>query len=105
MNPAVWMILIAAAITFALRAVPFVLFGRGKAMPPLMEKLARRLPAAIMAVLVVYSLKSVAAQSLRESLPLLLASAATVAVHLWRKNAPLSIALGTLLYMILIRIP
>ena len=58
---------------------------------------------AIMAVLVVYCLKSVPDEWYPGGLCQLLAVAVTALVHKWRHNTFLSIILGTAVYMLLIR--
>lgn len=50
-------ILIAFAITFSLRALPFILFNGNRKMPEKLEHLGKTLPATIMAVLIVYCIK------------------------------------------------
>ena len=50
-------ILIAFAITFSLRALPFVLFSGNRKMPEKLDQLGKTLPATIMAVLIVYCIK------------------------------------------------
>ncbi|MBQ8972863.1 MAG: AzlD domain-containing protein [Clostridia bacterium] len=97
-------VLICAACTFLLRLAPFVLFGGKKGMPPAMRRLAMKLPPAIIAVLVVYCLKGVPTGGSGGAVASLVAVAAVVALHLWRKNTLLSIAGGTAVYMALLRI-
>ena len=58
---------------------------------------------AIMAVLVVYCLKSVPDEWYPGGLLQVLAVAVTALVHKWRHNTFLSIILGTAVYMLLIR--
>ena len=50
-------ILIAFAITFSLRALPFALFSGNRKMPEKLDQLGKTLPATIMAVLIVYCIK------------------------------------------------
>lgn len=50
-------IIIAFAITFSLRALPFILFNGNRKMPEKLERLGKTLPATIMAVLIVYCIK------------------------------------------------
>ena len=95
---------VCAACTFATRVVPFALFGRKRAMPPAVRRLAMKLPAAIIAVLVVYCLKSLPGSDATNAAVTLVSSAAVVVLHLWEKNTLLSIAGGTLLYMALLRL-
>lgn len=97
-------VLICAVCTFLLRFAPFALFSGKRSMPPAVQKVASKMPAAIIAVLVVYCLKSVPAADLPTVLTNLISVAAVVALHLWKRNTLLSIAGGTALYMALLRI-
>ena len=104
MMQALWIVLVCAGVTGLLRAAPFVFFGGKKGMPRMVEKLGRALPPAIMAALVVYCLKAVPFGSFADGAKQLIAGAAVVLLHLWRRNTLLSIAAGTAVYMILIRL-
>ena len=97
------LILVCAAVTVVVRALPFLALGRDGRTPAPVRRLGERLPPAIMAILVVYCLRSVEFSALAGWLPALAAGAATVALHLWRRNTLLSIAGGTVLYMLLLR--
>ena len=97
------MILAVALATAITRFLPFLLFPESKQPPKLIEDLSRLLPAAMMGLLVVYCLKGVDLASTAQWLPQLLGVAVTAAVHLWRRNTLLSIAVGTALYMILVQ--
>jgi len=93
-------IAIMAIVTFALRAVPFAIVMPLRS-SALVGYLGVYLPARIMLILVAYSLKNVSVTAPSHGIPELIAVAATAAVHLWRKNAVLSIVLGTGLYVVL----
>ena len=95
---------ICALVTILLRALPFVCFGGKRGAPRLVLALGRTLPAAIMAALVVYCLKGVPYGTVREGACQLIAAAAVVALHVWKRSTLLSIGAGTALYMILIRL-
>ena len=97
-------IAVSAAVTFALRALPFVCFGGKRGMPRRIVRLGSVLPPAIMAALVVYCLKGVPYGTVREGACQLIAAAAVVALHVWKRSTLLSIGAGTALYMILIRL-
>ena len=97
------LILAVAALTTALlRALPFALFGR-RALPRWVGYLGGALAPAIMGVLVVYCLKDADFAGRTHGLREVAAVAATVGLHLWRRNTLLSIAGGTAVYMFLIR--
>ena len=97
-------VIVCAACTFALRAAPFLLFSGKKDMPTGLRRLAARMPAAIIAVLVIYCLKGMPDAALTENTVTLISVAAVVALHLWKKNTLVSIAGGTVLYMALLRL-
>ncbi|MEI8095621.1 MAG: AzlD domain-containing protein [Spirochaetales bacterium] len=60
----------------------------------------RSLPAVILLLLTIYSLKDVAYTVKPWGLPELVSLAVVMGLHLWKKNALLSIAAGTGLYML-----
>ncbi len=95
---------ICSAVTIVLRAAPFAFFGGKKGVPRIVEALGRTLPPAIMAALVVYCLKSVPFGTMSNAASQIIAAACVVALHVWKRNTLLSIAAGTAVYMILIRI-
>ena len=95
-------ILISGAITYLLRALPFLVFHDGRQMPAWISGLTSALPAAIMAILVVYCLKDVPASSAQTQLAAAAGVAATSAVHLWRRSTILSVFAGTAVYMLLL---
>ena len=95
---------ICAGVTLLTRALPFVCFGGKRGVPQLVTALGKALPSAIMAALVVYCLKSVPFGSFISGAKQLIAAGAVVALHLLKRNTLLSIAGGTALYMILIRL-
>ena len=95
-------ILVIAAITFGLRAAPFILFRTGKT-PRVVAYLGSVLPPAVMGMLIVYSLRNVSVLDAPFGVPELLAVAAVAGLHLWRRNTLLSILGGTALYMVLLQ--
>lgn len=97
-------IAVSAVVTFALRALPFVAFRGENAMPTWLDRLGKTLPSAIMAVLVVYCLKSAATDFLGAGVQQLIAVAVVVISYKLRHSTFLSIFLGTAAYMVLIRI-
>ena len=85
------------------RWLPFLLFPESKQSPKVVLYLGKVLPPAMMGLLVVYCFKNVSWLSGSHGAPELLATAAVVGLHLWKKNVLLSIAGGTALYMVLLQ--
>jgi branched-subunit amino acid transport protein AzlD len=87
-------------VIFATRAFPFVLFSRHD--PPAVLKFVEKyIPPMVMAILIVYCLKSVSFTAAPYGLPEVAALAVTVIAHLWKGNAMISIFGGTLIYMLI----
>ena len=89
--------------TVVTRFLPFLLFPDRKELPPFIRYLGKVLPYAVMGLLVVYSLKDVTILAGNHGVPEAIALLFLVILHLWKKNMLLSIAGGTMLYMILIQ--
>ncbi len=97
-------IAICALATMATRFLPFLVFHEGRPTPPLVIYLGKALPSAIFAMLVVYSLRNVDVLGQSHGLPELLAIVVTVALHLWKRQMLVSIAGGTVCYMLLVQL-
>jgi branched-subunit amino acid transport protein AzlD len=91
------------AVTFALRALPFAALKPLRS-SALVEYLSRHMPAGVMVILAVYTLRLVSFSEAPHGLPEAAALAATVALHLWRRNAVLSIIGGAALYVALVNL-
>ena len=105
MNPKLYaalLILTMGAVTQILRFLPFAVFSRGTPKPVLY--LGRVLPAATMAMLVVYCLKNVNFSGLDAWAPEALAVGLVVGLHKWKHNTLLSIVGGTAAYMLLVQV-
>ena len=98
----IMIIAVCTACTFLERALPFIIF-RGREIPDIVRYLGRVLPMAIMATLVIYCIKGISFASMGGWVPMVIASAATVVLHLWKSNTMLSIFGGTICYMVLIQ--
>ena len=96
-------IAVCVACTFLERALPFILFG-GREVPKIVRYLGRILPMAVMATLVVYCLRGTTFDAAGNFLPQIIAVAVVAALHLWRRNTLLSIAGGTVCYMLLVQL-
>lgn len=97
-------IVILAVITFMTRALPFLIFPAGKPTPKYIQYLGKALPLAVFGMLVVYCLKDVQWLQGVHGIPEILGIAAVVLMHLWRRQLFLSMAVGTAIYMVLIRV-
>lgn len=102
---AVLVIAVAALVTFATRALPFLVFGRGKSGEPprWVTYLGKVLPPAVIALLIVYCVRNIELLSGSRGLPELLSVALCALLHVWKGNTMLSIFGATLFYMILIQ--
>lgn len=90
--------------TMATRFLPFLIFSEKRPTPRYIQYLGKALPAAIFGMLVVYCLRSVDVLAGSHGLPELIAIALTVALHLWKRQMLLSIAGGTVCYMLLVQL-
>lgn len=89
--------------TFATRAASFLVFPKGKEIPPKVVFIGRILPPAIIGMLVVYCLRSTSVLAYPYGIPELIAGLTVVILHLWKRNIFLSIGAGTILYMVLVQ--
>ena len=96
-------ILAVAVTTFATRVVPFLVFPKGKEIPPIIQYLGKVLTPAVIGMLVVYCLKSVSVLQAPHGIPEAIAVTVTAVLHVWKRNNLLSIGAGTILYMVLIQ--
>lgn len=97
-------ILVVAVTTFATRLVPFLIFPKGKEIPPVVQYLGKVLTPAVIGMLVVYCLKSTTVMESPYGIPELVAVVVTAVLHVWKRNNLLSIGTGTILYMFLIQV-
>ena len=97
-------IAVAAIVTLLIRAIPFVVFGGKREVPATVTYLGKVLPPAIMVILVIYCVKGIHLFSGNHGLPELLSIAVVAVLHVWKKNTLLSIAVGTILYMVLVQL-
>lgn len=90
--------------TLITRFLPFLLFPAGKPTPKCIQYLGIVLPSAIFGLLVVYCLKDVNIWSCSHGLPEFFSILVVVAMHLWKRQMLLSIATGTIFYMVLVQL-
>ena len=96
-------IILCVAGTMLTRFLPFLMFSPKKETPQYIQYLGKALPCAIFGMLVIYCLKNVSVFSGSHGLPELIAIAATITLHLWKRQMLLSIAGGTICYMLLVQ--
>ncbi|OJH17127.1 branched-chain amino acid transporter AzlD [Bacillus obstructivus] len=99
-------IIIVAMVVFGTmltRFVPFIVFPSGKNTPKYIQYLGKVLPSSVFGLLVIYSLKDVRILSGSHGIPELLGVITVVILHFWKENMFLSIAGGTIIYMLLVQ--
>lgn len=89
--------------TVLTRFLPFLLFPAGKPTPRYIQYLGNVLPSAVFGLLVIYCLKNVNLFTGSHGIPELLAILLVTALHMWKRQILLSIAGGTLFYMLLVQ--
>lgn len=96
-------ILVVVLGTMLTRYLPFLLFPGNKPTPKYIRYLGNVLPAAVFGLLVVYCLKNVSLFTGSHGIPELVSIAVVIALHLWKRQMLLSIAGGTVCYMLLVQ--
>ena len=97
------MITICIGGTMLTRFLPFLIFTRGRETPAYVQYLGQALPCAVFGMLVVYCLKDVSVLSGSHGIPELIGILVTAGLHKWKHQMLLSIAGGTVCYMILVQ--
>ena len=89
--------------TQLMRWLPFLVFPAGKPTPRFIRYLGHALPAAVFGMLLVYCLRSTSVLTGSHGLPELFAILIVAVLHLWKRQMLLSIAAGTVAYMLMIQ--
>ena len=97
------LVLVSAAVTWALRALPFAVLAPLRH-SRVVRYLSVHMPVGVMAMLAVYTVRTVAGDTATQLLWLVLALAVTGGLHLWRGSALLSILAGTTCYVTLMSV-
>jgi branched chain amino acid efflux pump len=92
---------VSAAVTWGLRALPFTALAPLRASATV-GYLSARMPLGVMVILLAYTLRHLPLSHPAKALPDLLGLAVTVGLHLWRRNAMLSILGGTAICVALV---
>ena len=94
------MVVLGTAVT---RFLPFLVFPSGKPTPKYVQYLGKFLPAAVFGLLVVYSLKYVSIFAGSHGIPEMISILLVIVLHVWKRQMLLSIAGGTVCYMLLVQ--
>lgn len=89
--------------TMVTRFLPFIIFPAGKPTPKYIQFLGKFLPSAVFGLLVIYCLRDVSLLSGSHGLPELISIVVLIALHYWKRQMLLSIAGGTVCYMLFVQ--
>ena len=93
------------AATMLTRFLPFLIFSSKDQQPPeVVRYLGRVLPAAIFGMLIIYCLKGVSVFTGSHGIPEAIAIGVTIALNKWKHETLVSIAGGTLCYVLLVQL-
>lgn len=92
----------AAAVIFT-RFVSFIAFPSAEKTPKFVHYLSKYLPSAVFGMLVIYCIRNIDVFSGSHGIPEAIGIAVCVLLHLWKKNMLLTIAGGTIIYMVLVQ--
>ena len=95
------MVAVSAAITWALRALPFAVLAPMRR-SVVVRYLSLYMPLGVMLILAFYTVRDVPASGPVHGAWMVAALVVTVALHLWRRNALVSIVGGTLVNVLLV---
>ena len=90
--------------TMITRFLPFIIFPAGKPTPKYVKYLGKVLPPAVFGMLIIYCLKNVSIFTGSHGIPELIAIAVVVGLHAWKRQMLISIAGGTIVYMLLVQL-
>ena len=97
-------IAVVAAATQLTRFLPFIVIPASKPVPAYLRYLGRVLPPAVFGMLIVYCLKDLNPLAGSHGLPELIAIGVVVVLHLAFRRTLVSIAAGTVVYMLLVQL-
>ena len=90
--------------TMITRFLPFLIFTSDRPTPKYVQFLGKLLPSAALGMLVIYCLKDVSLFRGNHAVPELISIMVVILLHLWKRQMLISIAGGTIFYMILIQL-
>lgn len=89
--------------TMITRFLPFIIFPADKPTPKYIQYLGKVLPSAVFGLLIIYCLKNVNIFTGSHGIPEGISILLVVLLHLWKRQMLISIAGGTLFYMLLVQ--
>jgi branched-subunit amino acid transport protein AzlD len=100
----IMVIILAVALgTMFTRFLPFLLFPEKKEPSNVILFLGKALPPAMMGLLVVYCLKDISIRTEPHGIPELVGILVILIMYKWKNNVLISIASGTVVYMLLVQ--
>ena len=90
-------------VTMLTRFLPFIIFSEKRKTPEFVNYIGRYLPPAVFGMLVIYCLKDVKFLRGNYGIPEIISILVTMILHVWKRNMLISIAGGTICYMVLIQ--
>lgn len=96
------------AATVSTRFLPYLIFPQGRKTPDFVKYLGRYLAPAVFGLLIVYCFRNTDLltpfrQGGSHGIPELIAAAVVIVTFLWKRSMILSMAAGTVLYMVLVQ--
>lgn len=88
--------------TMTTRFLPFAIFREGRKTPAFVQYIGKFLPSAVFGMLIIYCLRNVHVLSGSHGIPELISILVTGGLHLFKRNMLLSIAGGTICYMLIL---
>ncbi len=88
--------------TMLTRFLPFIIFREDTKTPAFIEYLGKFLPSAVFGMLIIYCLRNVSIFHGSHGIPEFISIVITILFHLWKRQMLISIAAGTICYMLLI---
>lgn len=89
--------------TMTTRFLPFIIFSENRETPAFIQYIGKYLPSAVFGMLVIYCLKNVNFIHGNHGIPELISIFVTGILHIWKRQMLISIAGGTICYMLLMQ--
>ncbi len=95
--------LVMFVVTFGLRCFSFAAFGKNGDPPEVILYIGKVISPAIICILIFYCSRNVSLLHFPYGIPELIAITVCIIIHLWKRNALLSIISSTVIYMFLLQ--